>query len=77
MEKEGLIQRIPVEKDGRLKKLVLTDKGCAYDKAAYENVIRLEDGMQKGFSEEELTKFREYLDRLTQNIVDLVDENSK
>lgn len=77
MEKGGLIQRIPMEKDGRLKKLVLTDKGCAYDKAAFENVIRLEEGMQKGFTEEELTIFREYLDRMTQNIVDLVDENTK
>ena len=32
---------------------------------------------EKGFTEEELTRFREYLDRLTQNIVDLVDENTK
>ena len=77
MEKDGLIQRIPMEKDARLKKVVMTDKGFAYDKAAYANVIRLEEGMQKGFTEEELMIFREYLDRVTQNIVDMVNENTK
>ena len=77
MEKDGLIQRIPMERDARLKKLIMTDKGYAYDKAAYANVIRLEEGMRKGFTEDELTRFRDYLDRMTQNIVDMVDENTK
>ena len=77
MEKEGLIIRVPMEKDARLKKLVMTEKGMQYDQAAYANVTRLEAGMEKGFTEEEITRFREYLDRLTQNIVDLVEENTK
>ena len=76
MEKEGLITRIPMEKDARLKKLEMTEKGIQYDKAALANVVRLEEGMEKGFTEEELAIFREYLDRLTQNIVDLVDEGN-
>ena len=77
MEKEGLITRIPLEKDARLKKLQMTDKGRQYDEAAHENLVRLEEGIKKGFTEEEITIFREYLDRLTQNIVDLVEENTK
>ena len=77
MEKEGLIVRVPMEKDARLKKLVMTEKGKQYDEVAHTNVTRLEAGMEKGFTEEELTRFREYLDRLTQNIVDLVDEDTK
>ena len=77
MEKDGLIIRVPMEKDARLKKLVMTEKGMQYDKVAYSNVARLETGMEKGFTEEEITRFREYLDRLTQNIVDLVEENTK
>lgn len=76
MEKEGLITRIPMEKDARLKKLEMTKKGIQYDKASHANVVRLEEGMEKGFTEEELAIFREYLDRLTQNIVDLVDEGN-
>ena len=77
MEKDGLINRIPMEKDARLKKLEMTEKGIQYDDAARANVVRLEKGMKKGFTEEELTIFREYLDRMTQNIVDLVEENTK
>jgi len=77
MEKNGIISRESVPTDARLKKLVLTEKGIAFDDAARENIVRLEEGMKKGFTEEELTIFREYLDRMTQNIVDLVDENTK
>ena len=77
MEKDGLIIRIPMEKDARLKKLVMTEKGKQFDEVAHGNVLRLEEGMEKGFSDEEITRFREYLDRLTQNIVDLVEENTK
>ena len=77
MEKDGLIRREPVPTDARLKKIVLTEKGIAFDDAARENIVRLEEGMKKGFTEEELTIFREYLDRMTQNIVDLVEENTK
>ncbi|MBQ6843439.1 MAG: MarR family transcriptional regulator [Agathobacter sp.] len=77
MEKDGLITRVQMEKDARLKKLEMTEKGMQYDEVARTNVIRLEEGMEKGFTEEELTRFREYLERLTQNIVDLVDENTK
>lgn len=77
MEKDGLIRRIPMEKDARLKKLEMTEKGIQFDNAAYENIMRLEAGMTKNFTEEEITIFREYLDRLAQNIVDLVDENTK
>lgn len=77
MEKDGLITRVPMKKDARLKKLEMTEKGRQYDEAARRNVICLEEGVEKGFTEEELAVFREYLDRLTQNIVELVEENTK
>lgn len=71
MEKEGLITRVPMPHDARLKKLELTEKGLRLDEEARANVMRLEEGMKKGFSEEELTRFREYLDRMTENIISL------
>ena len=77
MEKDGLISRVPMPNDARLKKLEMTEKGEAFEAQARANVVRLEEGMKKGFTEEELTRFREYLDRMTQNIVDLVEENTK
>ncbi len=77
MEKEGLITRIPMPNDARLKKLELTQKGSLLDEKARANVVRLEEGMKKGFTEEELTIFCEYLDQITQNIVDLLENNTK
>ncbi len=77
MEKDDLVRRIPMEKDARLKKLEMTEKGIQFNDVARANVVRLETAMKKGFTEEEITIFREYLDRLAQNIVDLVEENTK
>lgn len=77
MEKEGLICRIPMEKDARLKKLEMTEKGIRYDEIAHANVYRLEEGMKSGFSKDELMLFQKYLDRLAENIMKLVDENIK
>ena len=77
MEKDGILSRVSVPTDARLKKLELTEKGYKLSQSAKENVIRFESGMKKGFTEEELTIFRGYLDRMAQNIVDLVEENTK
>ena len=77
MEKDGLITRVPMQHDARLKKIQLTEKGMELDEMARQNVERLEAGMRKGFTEEEITRFREYLDRMTQNVVDLVEENTR
>lgn len=77
MEKDELIRRIPMEKDARLKKLEMTEKGIQFDLVAQGNIIRLEEGLKKGFTEEELVIFRNYLDQAAQNIADLVEENTK
>lgn len=77
MEKEGLITREPMPQDARLKKLELTEKGRALDRKARSNVRKLEDGMRKDFSEEELKSFINSLERLTRNIEKLVEENAK
>ncbi len=77
MEKDGLITRVPMPHDARLKKIELTEKGIAIDDAARANVERLESAIKRGFTEEELTTFRDYLNRVTQNVVDLVEENTK
>ena len=77
MEKDGVITRVPMSYDARLKKLELTEKGVHLDEEARANVKRLEEGMKKGFTEEEMALFRNYLNRVTQNIVDMVEENTK
>ena len=63
--------------DARLKRVELTEKGWELDTKARDNVMRLEQGMREDFSEEELERFRAYLDRMTQNIVKMVEKNTK
>ncbi len=77
MEKEGLITREPLERDGRLKQLRLTEKGLDLDEKARNNVDRLEEAMRKGLTEEELTTFSDLLERVTQNIVNLMEEDNE
>jgi len=77
MEKDGLIHRVPMSSDARLKKIELTEKGRQLNDRARVNSERMETGLVKGFTEEELTIFGDYLDRMAQNIVDLIEENTK
>ena len=77
MEKDGIIQRIPLERDGRLKKLVLTEKGCQLEEEAKQTIRTLEEQIVKGLSEEEKTRFSETLDKITLNIVELLEEGQK
>lgn len=79
MEKEGLIIREPMPTDGRLKKLILTEKGILLNQKAHANIVRLHQGMKKNMTVEELELLGILLDRVTQNIVDMIedDENEK
>ena len=77
MEKDGIIQRIPLERDGRLKKLVLTEKGYQLEDEACRTIRLLEDQIVKGLSEEEITRFSDTMDKIALNIVELLEEVSK
>ena len=68
MERKGLIERVPVEHDARLKKLVMTEKAEQMLQQAHKDMEETEALVTAGFSEEELAKLREYLDRIIQNI---------
>jgi len=76
MEKEGLIIRQPMQTDGRLKKLILTEKGILLNQKAYANLVRLEQGMIKDITPEEIQILEKLLDKVTQNIVDMIEEES-
>lgn len=69
MEKKGLIERIPVDYDARLKKLVLTDKAHEIYAAAKKAINELEQKLTKGLTEEELTVFFKIIDKIKDNIV--------
>jgi DNA-binding MarR family transcriptional regulator len=68
MEKNGLIERLPVEHDARLKKLVMTQKAIH----RRENVVRiireLEAKAESGLTDTELQTFRALLRKIRTNI---------
>lgn len=68
MERKGLITREAVSCDARLKKIVLTDKAHAMSERARKDVQEMEALVTRGFSEEELSLFKEYLNRVMENI---------
>lgn len=68
MEQKGLIQRLTVKQDARLKKIVLTDKAWKIHDIMGKDAEKLEATLVKGFSEKEIDLLLSYLKRLKENI---------
>lgn len=69
MEKQGLISRVQSETDKRKTLLFLTEKAHAL-KGEYDSVSdEMGSIYYKGFSEEEITRFEECLDRIKNQVV--------
>ena len=68
MEKGGLIRRVPVEYDARLKKIELTDYAEVVKQQLERQVRRTERRLTEGFSEEELDAFFSYVCRFQENL---------
>ena len=54
MEQHGIIRREPVEHDGRLKRLVLTEQARAMDEYITERMQQMEQLLRQGITEDEL-----------------------
>lgn len=70
MEKNGLIERVSVCEDARLKKIILTDKGIEVHKSVYKEIEIVESIIYYSLSKEELELFSEILERLSKKIAD-------
>ena len=70
MEKNGLIERVSVCEDARLKKITLTDKGIEVHKSVYKEIEIVESIIYDSLSKEELELFSEILERLSKKIAD-------
>jgi DNA-binding MarR family transcriptional regulator len=68
MERKGLVARESVPGDARRKKIVLTDTAEGIVADLYDNAIRMEESLFKGFSLNEREEFEAYLERLRSNI---------
>jgi len=69
MEQKGLIERISVSYDARLKKLVLTSKALDLHQAIEEDIKDLENILIHGFKEDEIREIFSYISRMKSNII--------
>lgn len=68
LEKKGLLTRVPASHDGRMKRIILTDASREMGREIKNRVKEMEERMKAGFTENELSTFYDYLDRILDNL---------
>ena len=68
LEKKGYIERVSVEKDGRLKKIVLTGTGKLIQEKVHSLIQEGEQKLRDELTEEELKIFIDILSRLSKKL---------
>ena len=76
MERNGLILRLPVPQDARLKRLVLTEKAISLHEKVILEIHEVESKLRHGLSEEELSAFFRTIDRIKANLRDQPNDAS-
>ena len=68
LEQKGLIVREPVDHDGRLKKILLTEKAKKCHMQVHLQIERFHRELEEGISPQEKEEFLRILDHLRQNL---------
>lgn len=68
MEKKGLVERMSVSHDARLKKIIPTERSLEIGRVIKEDNEKMELLLRKGFSPKELEQLYGYLERIQINI---------
>lgn len=68
MDKNGLIQRIPVDYDARLKKIVLTDLGRECNRKTEEQILKVHNRLVEGLNDEEVETLLSLCDKMIDNL---------
>ncbi len=68
MEQNGLINRLGVDNDARLKKIILTEKGLAINESIRNVLDDVEKKALDGFNEEEIEMLYSFFDRIKTNL---------
>ncbi len=68
LEKKGYIERVSVERDGRLKKIVLTGTGKLIQEKVHSLIQEGEKSLKDELTEEELNLFMDILSRLSKKL---------
>ncbi len=68
MEKNGLLTRVPISGDGRLKKIILTDKAMEVFELIDKHMRHIDAQATRGLSEEEIEAFYSITDKIRANL---------
>lgn len=68
MEQNGYVVRTPVERDARLKKLSLTEKGRHLQEEVLSAIDGVDQSLTRGFTEEEKETLIRLLEKLKENL---------
>lgn len=74
LERLGIVERVPVAEDARLKRIILTEEGKRFHERALYNMERLEQALVAGMSGRQEDAFRAFLEQTIQNLERLVEE---
>ena len=75
MEQKGIIKRISVDSDARLKKIVLTDKTIEMHNRITQEIEEREKRLRQGIDSSELDTFFKVLEKLSANMEDSNDKD--
>ncbi len=70
MEADGLIVRLPVSRDARLKRVVATPRAEALNEQAAARIRSFEELLLRGVSQAELDQFMATLEKIRKNLED-------
>lgn len=68
MEEKGLVKRLSVDHDARLKKLILTEKSTKMGEAMRKVGEKADAQLLYGFTEEEKEQLYSFIDRMVENM---------
>lgn len=74
MCKNGMIQRIAVSHDARLKKIVLTDQSREFNRVMDQKMRTRYEELVKGLTQKEIDEFSATADKLIDNLKNVLDQ---
>lgn len=77
LEKNGFIQRVSVENDARLKKIVVTEKGIQADRFIKDQLDQLDVNLVDGIPKEDMQVFISVMERMRRNLERLDNLNEE
>ena len=77
LEQQGMIVREISRKDSRYKSIHITDKAREFHKGIRNDINEVEEQLIKGISQEELKLFSDILERMQENMNEIMDKDNK